>query len=92
MLPAFFAVLVFIALALKLWTARNENQNESAISIESKNDMANFMTAILIDNPKNERVIGLTETDIIEIYEQSIEVIAFQEEVSSLILKFLKIL
>ena len=44
--------------------------------------MKDFLLAILEDNPKNERVVGLTDADIIEIYEQSLEVIAFQEEVS----------
>lgn len=31
--------------------------------------MKDFLVAILDDNPKNERVVGLTEADIIEIYE-----------------------
>jgi len=44
--------------------------------------MKEFLFATLEDNPRNERIAGLTEGDVVEIYEQSVEVIAFQEEVS----------
>lgn len=42
--------------------------------------MKEFMIAILEDNPKSERIIGFSDTDIIEIYEQSVEVILLNEQ------------
>jgi len=56
--------------------------NESGISLDSKTSMKEFLFATLEDNPRNERMVGLTEGDLVEVYEQSVEVIAFQEEVS----------
>ena len=38
--------------------------------------------AILEDNPKGERTIGYSDVDMIEIYEQSMEVIALNEELN----------
>lgn len=42
--------------------------------------MKEFMIAILEDNPKSERIIGFSDSDIIEIYEQSVEVILLNEQ------------
>lgn len=42
--------------------------------------MKEFMIAILEDNPKSERIIGFSDVDMIEIYEQSVEMIQLNEE------------
>lgn len=44
--------------------------------------MKEYLLAILEDNPDNQRQMGLQDADIIEIYEQSVEVISFNEELS----------
>ena len=44
--------------------------------------MRDFMVAILEDNPKSERTIGYSDVDMLEIYEQSMEVIALNEELN----------
>lgn len=44
--------------------------------------MQDFMVAILEDNPKGERTIGYSDVDMIEIYEQSMEVIALNDELN----------
>ena len=44
--------------------------------------MRDFMVAILEDNPKGERTIGYSDVDMIEIYEQSMEVIALNDELN----------
>lgn len=56
-------------MALRLWTMGNENKNESGISYDSKTSMREFLTAVLEDNPKNERIVGLTDNDIVELFE-----------------------
>ena len=50
--------------------------------IDSKENMKEFMLAILKDNEHQERIMGFTDQDIIDIYEQSIEIICFNDEVS----------
>ena len=50
---------------------------------ESRVSMKEFMLAILEDNPKSERTIGFSDVDMIEIYEQSMEVIALNEEMAA---------
>ena len=42
--------------------------------------MKEFMIAILEDNPKSERTIGFSDADIIEIFQQSMEIIALEEQ------------
>lgn len=74
---ALFLVLLVTGLAVRVWLSNRENQNESGISIDSKVNMQEFLHAILIDNVHNQRAAGLTETDIIEIYEQAVEVVQF---------------
>ena len=55
----------------------NDNINESGISVDSKQSMREFLLAVLVDNPNGERENGLIDTDIMELYEQAIEVIRF---------------
>ena len=69
-------------MALRLWTMSNANKNESGISYDSKTSMREFLSAVLEDNPKNERIVGLTDNDIVELFEQTVEVIQFQEELN----------
>ena len=40
------------------------------------------MTAILVDNDKQQRMMGLQDQDVAEIYEQSVEIMALNESVS----------
>ena len=56
--------------------------NESGISNVSKDSMKEFLVAVLEDNPKNERAVGLTDNDIVETYESTVEVIRFSEELN----------
>lgn len=49
---------------------------------ESKVSMREFLIATLEDNSKSERTIGLSDADIIEIMEQSVEFIALIEEMN----------
>ena len=76
-LVGFFAMIVLTILGLRVWLTNNANKNESGISYDSKVNMKEFLIAVLVDNPKNERTKGLTDNDIIELYEQSTEVAAF---------------
>ncbi len=41
--------------------------------------MKEFIMAILEDNSKAQRTVGLSDMDIVEVYEQSIEIMAFEE-------------
>lgn len=70
-------MIVLTILGLRVWLTNNANKNESGISYDSKVNMKEFLIAVLVDNPKNERTKGLTDNDIIELYEQSTEVAAF---------------
>ena len=45
--------------------------------------MKEFMMAILEDNPNDERTKGLNDTDIMEIYQSSVEIMSLDESVSS---------
>jgi len=47
----------------------------SGIELDSKANMKEFVIAILEDNSRAERTIGLSDADIIEVCEQSIEII-----------------
>ena len=51
--------------------------------IDSKTNMKEFILAILKDNEHQERIMGFTDQDIIDIYEQSVEIICFNDEVSN---------
>ena len=44
--------------------------------------MKEFMLAILEDNPSNERTNGLSDSDIMEVYGSSVEILSFEESVS----------
>jgi hypothetical protein len=44
--------------------------------------MRDFLTAILVDNDKQQRMMGLQDQDVAEIYEQSVEIMALNESVS----------
>ena len=44
--------------------------------------MKEFLQAVLEDNPKNERAKGLTDGDIVETWEQSLEVGTFEDEMN----------
>lgn len=44
--------------------------------------MKEFLQAILQDNPNNARTAGLKIPDLIEVYEQSVEIMSLNEEVS----------
>lgn len=65
----FFAALILAVMALRLWTMSNANKNESGICYDSKTSMREFLSAVLEDNPKNERIVGLTDNDIVELFE-----------------------
>ena len=66
--------MILVALGLKVWVFNNENINESGISIDSKTSMREFMLATLEDNPKNERTVGFSDVDVVEIWQTSVEV------------------
>ena len=44
--------------------------------------MKEFMLAILEDNPSNERTNGLSDSDILEVYASSVEIMGLEESVS----------
>jgi hypothetical protein len=44
--------------------------------------MKEFLTAVLVDNDHQQRMMGLQDSDIAEIYEQSVEIMTLNEEVS----------
>lgn len=52
---------------------------ENGIKISSKNSMHHFMMAVLADNDNSQRDKGFTDTDIIEIFEQTEEVMTLNE-------------
>ena len=80
-----FVVIALIGglLALKVWRDKTATETNNGIMIDSKANMKEFMLAILKDNEHQERVMGFTDMDIIEIFEQSIEIMMFNDEVSS---------
>ena len=56
------------------------NKTKSGLEPDSKINMKEFMIAILEDNPKSERTIGFSDADFIEIFQQSMEIIALEEQ------------
>lgn len=44
--------------------------------------MREFLMAVLVDNDKQQRMMGLQDQDVAEIYEQSVEIMAMNEMVS----------
>ena len=79
--------MILVALGLKVWVFNNENINESGISLDSKTSMREFMLATLEDNPKNERTVGFSDVDVVEIWQTSVEVSQLQDEVSYFFMK-----
>lgn len=65
-----------------MWLKNNADKNDSGISNVTKLNMTEFLTAILVDNVRSQRSSGLTDNDIIELYEQAIEVATFKEELN----------
>ena len=63
-------------------TKTNPNKTVSGIEKDSKVNMKEFLIAILEDNLHDERTVGLSDADIIEVLEQSVEIMALTEEVS----------
>lgn len=61
---------------------KKTNFTESGIANASKDNMRDFLMAVLVDNDKQQRMNGLQDQDIAEIYEQSIEIMGLNEEVS----------
>ena len=84
MLTVLVIAFVFAALALKVWRDKVQTETNNGILIDSKTNMKEFILAILKDNENNERMNGFTDSDIIDIYETSIEIMAFNDEVSLL--------
>ena len=50
--------------------------------VATKENMRDFFYAILEDNAQNQRMNGLTDADIVEIYETSAEISGLKKEVS----------
>ena len=48
----FFATILFLILGLRVWTNKNETQNESGIENASRDSMRDYIVAVLEDNPK----------------------------------------
>ncbi len=61
---------------------KKKNYTESGIANASKENMREFLMAVLVDNDKQQRMMGLQDQDIAEIYEQSVEIMAMNEMVS----------
>lgn len=75
-----FVGCIVIGLGFKVWWNSNPGDKcRAGIEKDSKVSMKEFMVAILEDNPKAERTIGFSDSDIIEIYQQSMEIGAFDE-------------
>lgn len=70
---------VAILLAIANMTGGDKNKTASGIEKDSKVSMKEFIEAILVDNPASERQIGFSDDDIIEVYQQSAEMIALEE-------------
>lgn len=58
---------ILLALSI-LCKQATQNKTKSGIELDSKTNMKEFMIAILEDNPKSERTIGYSDSDIIEIF------------------------
>ena len=84
MLTFLVIAFVFAGLGLKVWRDKVATETNNGILLDSKSNMKEFIIAILKDNENNERMNGFTDEDIIEIYENSIEIMSFNDEVSSL--------
>lgn len=48
---------------------KSSTETGNGIMIDSKENMKEFMLAILKDNEHQERIMGFTDQDIIDIYE-----------------------
>ena len=57
--------------------------------VATKENMRELFYIILEDNAQNQRMNGLTEADILMIYEQSAEIIGLKKEVSKSCVTFL---
>ena len=76
-----FVGAICLGLGIKVWWSSNPvNKTKAGIEHDSKPNMKEFMMAILEDNPKDERSVGFSDSDIMEIYQQSVEVIALDEQ------------
>lgn len=74
-----FVGIVFMILALLTWRRGKSMFLENGIKISSKDSMHHFMMAVLTDNDNSQRDKGFTDTDIIEIFEQTEEVMTLNE-------------
>ena len=77
-----FVCCIAIPLFLSQWVGASKKTGAGILD-ESRVSMKDFMLAILEDNPKSERIIGFSDGDMIEIYEQSMEVIALNEQMAA---------
>jgi hypothetical protein len=64
---------------------KKANFTEGGVANASKVNMREFLTAVLVDNDKNQRMLGLQDQDVAEIYEQSVEIMTLNEEVGLVI-------
>ena len=58
---------------------KDKNKTVSGIELDSKTNMKEFMIAVLEDNNKSQRTVGFSDADIIEVFEQSVEIMALSE-------------
>lgn len=64
-----FVMVIAALLGMRVWMYKDSTKNQSGIEFDSKLNMREFLMAILEDNAKGERTVGLSDVDIIELYE-----------------------
>ena len=69
-------------LAIQVWARKAATETGNGIMIDSKINMKEFLIAVLTQNEKECRMKGISDTDLIEIYESSIEVMGFNDEMA----------
>lgn len=71
---------IFLLLALSILCKQaTQKKTKSGLEPDSKVNMKEFMIAILEDNAKSERTIGYSDVDIVEIYQQTMEIQDMEE-------------
>ena len=71
---------VAVFLALQVWAHKSATETSNGILIVSKDNMREYLIAVLSSNKGSLRVKGLSDSDLIEIYDVSVEVMRMNKE------------
>jgi len=69
-----FIAAISAVLGITVWAKKSVSLTTAGIEKVSETNMKEYMIAILEENDKAQRTVGFSDTDVMEIFEQSSEI------------------